>query len=97
MIRVTGASDDLIEIDGDIREEYDWCSHEDEKRYLAFSDGTVLSCKYDDDGIWRFNTVSKGTSEIHKVDGIVDEDTNDVVTLNGDIKWVLFGVSCATV
>lgn len=54
-ITVTGASDDLIEVDGVIREEFGVC--DDDRHYLAVSDGTVLSIVYDHDGIWRVNRV----------------------------------------
>jgi len=40
MLKVYGASDDLIEIKGDIREEFS--RYDSEGDYLAFSDGTVL-------------------------------------------------------
>ena len=89
---ITGASDDLIEIGGDFSEEFNYYSlNDDEKRYLGISDGTVLSVKYDKDGIWRFSPLCQGSSEYSKIEGNVEEDTNDIVTLKGDIKWVLFG------
>ena len=40
---ITGASDDLIEIDGDVRDEF---GGGDTPRYLLFSDGTVVCATY---------------------------------------------------
>jgi hypothetical protein len=94
-IIITGYSDDNIEIEGDIREEYSWFPEDSEDtRYIAISDGTVLSARYDNDGLWRFNPVAKGSATYSKVYGLVTEDTNDVVTLEGDdISWVTIGVA----
>lgn len=68
-IRITGASDDLIEIEGDIREEFNVYLEDDEERFLAISDGTLFRVVYDKDGIWRFTQIAKGSSKITKVDG----------------------------
>lgn len=90
-ITVYGASDDLVEIEGDITEEFSFYS-DGEERLLAFSDGTLLSIYYDDNGIWRINRLVTGQSLYSKVDGDVVSDTNDVVTLSGcTINWVVFG------
>lgn len=93
---ITGASDDLIEISGDYCDEIGWY-HDDEMGYLSISDGTLLSVVYDDDGIWRFFTVSRGSAKLSKEEGITDEDTNDVITLESDqpFKHVLFGTKLA--
>jgi hypothetical protein len=92
-ISVTAASDDLIEIRGDISEEFSWfaANSDDERRYLGFSDGTVLSVQYDDDGIWRFSRVATGSANFTKIEGDVAADKNDEVVLEGDVAWCLFG------
>ena len=93
-ISVTGASDDLIEIGGDISEEFNWyagSADDDDRRYLGFSDGTVLSVQYDSDGIWRFSRVATGSSNFTKIEGDVASDKNDEVVLEGDVAWCLFG------
>ena len=64
-ITIYGASDDLIELEGAIRDEISPCN-EDEPTRLAFSDGTVLSVAYDADGCWRINRVAVGTAEMQK-------------------------------
>lgn len=91
MLEVTGGSDDLIEIDGDIREEFNVSYKHEDDGYLAFSDGTLLKVKYDENGIWRFKVISKGPLYDQKVEGIADEDTFDVVLFKEGIKWVLYG------
>jgi len=95
-ITIHGASDDLIEIEGEIEEEFNWFPSGEEKRYLAFSDGTILSVYYDNDGIWRLNRLFTGLAKFEKVDGSVEFDENDKVHLSDfDFKWVLFGEQSA--
>lgn len=95
-VTVYGASDDLIEIEGDIREEFNWIPDGDETRLLAFSDGTLLRVAYDSDGIWRLNKVASGTAQFSKVECDVEKDTPDNVTLSGvEIKWVVLGEQSA--
>ena len=48
--RVYGASDDLIELDGAIYDEFD--AYEEVKQ-LTFDNGVVLVIQYADEGIWR--------------------------------------------
>ena len=91
-ITITGASDDLIEIGGDLVEEFNWYHNDsDERRYLAFSDGTVLSVAYDQDGIWRFARVATGNASFSKIEGDVAADKNDEVILEGNVAWCVFG------
>lgn len=91
-VTITGASDDGVVIDGSISEEFTFYSEgDDDCRFLAFSDGTLLRAVYDNDGIWRLTKLFSGAAKFSKEDGSVEEDTNDVVTLDGEIKWVSFG------
>jgi hypothetical protein len=93
---VYGASDDLIEIEGDLREEFNWIAKDGETRLLAFSDGTLLRVWYDQDGIWRLSRVASGSARFEKVEGDVEKDTPDKVKLSGvEIKWVVFGEQMA--
>jgi len=91
---VYGASDDLIEVEGQIDEEFNPAADED--GFLAFSDGTLLSIAYTDAGFWRIHVLKGGASHATKVEGD-DEDTNysDRLTLVGDIRWVLYGTQKA--
>jgi len=95
-ITIYGASDDLIEIEGDIREEFSFFPDDGESRFLAVSDGTLLRVFYDDDGIWRLNKIAGGLCTFKKAEGDVEKDTPDKVTLSGvEIKWVVFGDDAA--
>jgi hypothetical protein len=80
---IYGASDDLIEVEGDIREEF---YAVDGPNYLAFSNGTLLSVVYDDDGMWRIRCLS-GAASVTLAD---DPDTNysDRADVPGDLLWV---------
>jgi hypothetical protein len=93
MLKIYGASDDLIEIEGDIREEFD-PSDADEPSLLAFSDGTLLQIQYGagDLGFWRIHPVVYGSASCSKVEATNEEDNySDIVTLDGDIKWIVCG------
>lgn len=95
-ITITGASDDLIELDGDIREEFPY-TDEGNGDLLAFSDGTILRVTFDR-GVWRITQVRRGaeTNLIHQ-EGIEGDEDNrtDVVSLYGDISWVVHARSYA--
>lgn len=94
-ITISGSSDDIVEIGGDIREEL-YPADVDEF-LLGCSDGTVLEGRYNHHGIWRFVVQTKGTAGVSKVEAPIDDDSvySDVVTLNGDIAWVMMGKSVA--
>lgn len=93
--RIYGASDDLIEIEGAIREELD-CY--DEKLKLTFSDGTSFWTEYD--GQWRFKHLVKGDKFIKHIEAVgdeqvhLDEDSEEVpnysdfILLDEGIEWV---------
>lgn len=90
---VSGASDDLIEVEGDFVDEYCSC----EPVYVIFSNGTVLKVEYTDDGLWKISTYVKGMSKITRlyeatVDGydIEDDKYSDVVEVEGCFTFVLF-------
>ena len=96
-IKVYGASDDLVEIDGDFSEEFS-CYGQDEGMVLAFGDGTVLSVKYDDSGEWRLARLVAGSAKFDHAPSLGPDGDNhpggetgysDLVTLKGDLGWVL--------
>ena len=89
MLTVTGCSDDLIEVEGDIEDEFG-VPYNKPNGYLAFSDGTLLQVTYDENGIWRFFVVVKGALYDRKEDGVVADDTFDVVHFKDGIKWVMY-------
>ena len=92
-ITVYGASDDLIEIDGDIREEFNHLGTE--PALLAFSDGTVLSIAFDPDGSgnWRITPRAVGADGTVAIEQVPDAD--DRATLDGDVRWVVYGSQMA--
>lgn len=94
-VEVYGASDDLIEVEGDIREEF---THgNDGADYLAFNDGSVLSVEYTADGFWRINRAAEGVAQYEKVEAIDADGAaySDKVTLTiPDLarwEWVVCG------
>jgi len=96
VIRIYGASDDLIEIDGDIREEFCHPSLSG-KWWLACSDGTLFSVRYD--GRWRFALESSGSAPFTKLEATENEGSrldstpaySDIITLDAPIRWVVLG------
>lgn len=89
IVKIYGASDDLIELDGDIYEEFEASEGGD---LLAFSEGTVLRIRYDGDGIWRITPVTKGSAAlVVEQCPATDDSGTDTATLTGDVAWVVLG------
>lgn len=85
MLKVTGHSDDIVYVEGDVTEEF--YLMDPSEGYLAFSDGTLLHTLYDEHGIWRFNVMAKGTLFREKLEGTVLNDDSDEVKFNDGITW----------
>ena len=85
---VTGASDDLIEISGELDEEFN--AYDCSDGTMTFSDGTMLTVEYDNNGIWRFKPDFKGNLFEKIENGSVEEDTNDEVYFGNGLKWCAF-------
>lgn len=83
-VKVYGASDDLIEVEGPpaVSDEF---SGGDKQKFVGFSDGTVLSIVYADDGCWRLSRVAEGTADYAHTPAVGqdDDEYSDVVTLTG--------------
>ena len=98
MLTIYGASDDLIEVEGDISEEF--TALDDDGSLLAFSDGTVLRVRYTRDGIWRIEPLARGTARLEIVSAVSGDDDNysDRATLDapGGIAWAVKGDAWAT-
>jgi hypothetical protein len=89
MIEIYGSSDDLIEIEGDIREEFnDYGGN----GYLYFSDEVVI--KYDYDGDWTFSIKSNPKNikieikEVGKIDKEKYNDYSQLVKIEDNVSWV---------
>lgn len=97
---IYGASDDLIELDGEFSEEVGYSPDDDEKFYIAVSDGTLLECEYD--GEWKFRVKTKGTLFREIVQSVGEDGEHlgdwkkytsysDLAMFDGNIKWMLVG------
>lgn len=97
MITVYGASDDLIEVEGDIREEFPYHCDDADGDVLAFSDGTVLRIAFTASGVWRITPVVRGSAHLHLEHAEEDDVDNysDRATLREGITWVVHGIAHA--
>lgn len=95
-LRIYGASDDLIEVEGDIRDEFPY-SDAEAGDLLAFSDGTILRIAYTTSGVWTISLVRRGRCEydLRQAPEGVDDDYSDVALLRGDITWVVHATEWA--
>lgn len=100
MITVYGASDDCIEVDGDISEEFSYQGRgygQATGDLLAFSDGTILRIEFTREGVWRIALVVHGSADlsIEQAPEGDEENYSDRATLSGAV-WVVQGVAYAT-
>ena len=96
-ITISGASDDLIEIGGDFREEFQAYGHDDDGLIVVVGDGSIFDVTYD--GEWRITPrVMNPTTTYKHTPSIGPDGDNhpggesgysDIVTLEGDLRWVL--------
>ena len=95
-VTIYGASDDLIEVEGAIRDEFS--HYGDDPALVTCSDGTALRVVYDTDGIWRVTPVARGTGDVTITQcAATDEDDTDRATITADrITWVACGHDIAT-
>ena len=99
-ITVYGASDDLIEVEGDISEEFPYKGddeQEDRGDLLAFSDGTILRITFTASGVWRIAPVVLGTAHLNIEQAPENDEDNytDRAVLIG-VEWVVQGTNYAT-
>jgi hypothetical protein len=89
---IYGASDDLIELEGGLRGEYNFYSRDDDQEeVLALSDGTLLSIIYN--GQWKFGVLVRGNLYDHTEEA-TDEEKNysDHVFFLPGLTWAVVGV-----
>lgn len=92
---IYGASDDCIEVEGDLRDE--WYSYGVEATgwmdALVFSDGSVVGIEYDRHGVWRAGLMRRGTASAARDIAPKDDEDNysDRFTLRQDepFAWVV--------
>lgn len=89
--RIYGASDDLIEFEGDFKGEFG-CYNQEEGILVVVSDGTILKVKYgkdDNGGIWEVKLLQKGKLFV-RIDICTDKDADpysDVAHFKKGVKW----------
>lgn len=95
--RIYGASDDLIEIDGQISDEVDNYSSDKPVKFKT-SKGTKGTITYN--GEWKIYVKEGGSDFVIKIESVGDDNTHteentkdvpsysDVLILNGDLEWV---------
>jgi hypothetical protein len=94
ILTIYGASDDLIEVEGTIDEEF---NPRDVDSLIAVSDGTLLRIRYVD-GVWRITPVTRGAADLRIEQAPEDDDRNysDRATLTGiNLRWVALGSAYA--
>lgn len=107
-IKVYGASDDLIEIEGDINEEF---SYSDSPTYLGFSSGVLLQVVYT--GTWDIKILNNPDDIAAKVFEATDwesDDYSDIIEIHSHLdtpgepqwdfvaaEWVVCGTEIARV
>ena len=95
--RIYGASDDLIEIDGQISDEVDNYSSDKPVKFKT-SKGTKGTITYN--GEWKIDVKEGGSDFVIKIESVGDDNTHteentkdvpsysDVLILDGDLEWV---------
>lgn len=90
-LRITGASDDLILINGDPINSELYLKSDRNGDYLVFNDGTIVHIGYaiNNTSTWDISIVKRGTAKTTLL-GWTDEDKNfsDILTLVGPITKV---------
>lgn len=91
--KVYGASDDLIEFEGDVKGEYGCYGTDNDERgvLLVCSDGTLLEVKYGKAGlgVWGVSVLVVGTL-FDRIDLCMDEDAeiySDIAYFKDGLKW----------
>jgi hypothetical protein len=95
-VTVYGASDDLIEVDGAVSEEFP-LHDDDEGDLLAFSNGVILRVCYSKSGVWRITRVV-GDAEWVSIEQAPEDDEDnytDRATVNDSVAWVVHGIAWA--
>lgn len=96
--RIYGASDDLIEIDGQISDEVEAYSSEIKPIKFKTSLGTKGTILYN--GEWKIEVKEGGSDFMIKIESVGDDNTHteentkdvpsysDVLILDGDLEWI---------
>lgn len=93
-LKIYGYSDDNVELEGDIHEEfYVPGAGYDNQPLIVLSNGVVLRVTYDNDGIWRF-TPLKGSDKVFVIhNDQSDIEGSDVVMIDDTVTFAVCGTS----
>lgn len=87
-ITIYGYSDDLIEIDGDIYDEFG-LPYNNDGAAIACSNGVLLRIVYDQDGIWRITPLAGGDKvSVWQCPAEYGLEYSDKATVEGTVTWV---------
>lgn len=97
--KIYGYSDDLVEIEGAINDEWG-CFHHKKPIPIEVSDGTKATIFYD--GEWKINVPFAGSKYVEKIDSVGDDNEHtgkadgctsysDVLIFEDGIEWVKVG------
>lgn len=89
--QIYGASDDLVELEGDLSEEF---SGGEKPCLLIFSDGTVLTIKYGKEhlAVWAITLITQGKL-FKRIEYCTDGDAerySDTAHFCDGLEWVYF-------
>jgi hypothetical protein len=93
-ITITGAGDDVIEIDGDAQDEFYFYADDGRQGHLTFSDGTVMKVWYEGGTrLWRIQEGAIGAAAIVHVEAAQQYPGDpayrrDFATVSGSISWI---------
>ncbi len=96
-VAIYGASDDLIEVIGEVRDEFTAWMNPAQHVVVTASDGTRASVEWSEEGVWRIAVLAAGTGNptvetCPESDDYDSEDRyTDVLTIGGPIEWVRAG------
>ncbi|WP_409482759.1 hypothetical protein [Arsenicicoccus dermatophilus] len=85
---IYGASDDLIEIDGPLYEEFAY-PYDADHVLVACSNGVLLRVAYTDDGVWRITPLAGADKVTIKQCPLGDDDDcTDRATITEPLTWI---------
>lgn len=89
MTEVYGASDDLIEFDGDFRGEVGNYGTDEDGSLVIMSDNPLFTIRYNEEGIWKIDVLHKGAlfDRIEICTDPEEERYSDTLFFKEGIKW----------
>lgn len=90
-LTVHGAGDDLIELEGDIIEEYSAVLEANETAILVLSNGALLEVRGDAFGVWRITQLDGPLGDITRAPMNDESNYSDVFRTQDNIAWVIKG------